>query len=561
MNGPSPGYLGDIMASMPGGLTATPVGAPANPFGLNLGNPQPVALPPPPAPATAPAGPPEAPPAPGQIMSGGGPPGPLMSSAPVGAPAPAQPPPPDVSGPQFPLRQVGGPGVANIPAKETELRGPHLLAAQDQRNVAEANTIDHVAQRNAQAAEVDYGMALDQARQAQVHQEAADQAGAERAQELQQRQQEFDSSVKALSKMSVDPDRFWASRSTGQKVSAMVSIALGGFLQGARGGSNMGLDMINSQIDRDLKAQEFAYNASRDTANAKQTAFGLAMQKYGSVDAARAAARAAALDTVQAQMAQSAAMWKGTDAANRADMAIASLQDEKMKQIAQGIMFAPSRQVAVGPRWVDPHTGISYDEKQAQEVSKEYRGYGFDIGKEGAKTYGQAVLEGIKGEQKQGDKADEGASKIAAAVQSTGVPKARALAEGARESLVNSPVGVTERLFENPTVHKALYGQQAAEREQSWTAFKSETLHALSGAAISPTEQARFDKQLEGAKDTASRLKAIRDVQATLDAQERTAMANGDPRAQAAYMRNKSAAQTSGPGAMSGIQSFKPAGK
>lgn len=294
--------------------------------------------------------------------------------------------------PQFDLRPVGGGGVQTIAAHETEMRGPSLLRAQGARNQAVEDTVGRVADRNADLAAAEYGMALDQERGARAREQAAAQSLAERDEEMAQRQQDFDQSVKALSKMSVDPDRFWASRSTGQKISGLIGIALGGL-----GGSNAGMNIINQAIERDIKAQEFAYGAARDTANAKQTAFGMAMQKYGQIDAARSMARAAALDAVIAQTQQMAALSKGTEAQNRADMALAALMDEKAQQVAQGVLFAPARQVAAPRMWQD-ESGLLYTDAEAKGLKKELRGYGADMGKQQAGFLADIGKEAFKGQ-------------------------------------------------------------------------------------------------------------------------------------------------------------------
>lgn len=553
----------------PGGLQVSFVGQPppSQNFGLPLGGgaaPGPVNLlgpnapppsqpapPPPQTSAPAPATPSHAPPA---------------SPPPAAGPSGAAP-----NGLQFPLTRLSGPGVVTVHAKETEMRGPTLLNAQARANQAAEGAIQAVQARNAEASAGEMAMYGEQARQAAIREDAAVASQAARDEELQYRQQDFDSSVRSLSKMSMDPDRFWATRSTGQKIGAMIGIALGGFVQGARGGSNVGMDVINQAIDRDLKAQEFAYNAAKDTAVAKQTAFGMAMQKYQNADQARAMARAAALDAVQAQLGQQAAMWKGTEAANRANIAMADLEAQKRNEIQQGIAFTPTHQVAVGATYVDPTTGLRYNENQAHDLAKEYRGYGEKLGEINAKGTQDAYLKAIEAAMKQSEEKTKGARDeakgVASTLQQAGVPKSRAAAERARQALVDNPISTAERALpfarigaENPMLHKSLFGQNKSEREQAWTNFKSQVLHELSGAAISEGEMRRFNAQLEGAGDTESRLAAIRDIQGQLDSVERNAMAQASPEGQSVYLENKRKAQTSGPSSLSSIGSFKPTG-
>jgi hypothetical protein len=296
----------------------------------------------------------------------GAPPVAAVAPTPAAAAAPAGPTPsPGPAGDPQADRYVpigGGPQV--VAAREMDLRGPTLKAAQSHSNEVAGETIGNIGGRNEDAAAAEFGMYVNQERQAHSRQRAAEQAAAERDEELYQRQQDFDQSVKSLSQASLDPDRFWSSRSTAQKVSGMIGIALGGFLRGARGGSNPALDMINTAIERDIKAQEFGYMAARDGAQQKQTAFALAMQKYNSVDAARSLARASAMDAVQAQLGQAKAQYAGTEAANRADMAMAQLEQDKTNQIAQGIRFIPQQVVGGQRKFLDRRFGTLLTENQ-----------------------------------------------------------------------------------------------------------------------------------------------------------------------------------------------------
>ena len=92
------------------------------------------------------------------------------------------------------------------------MRGPTLLNAQARANQAAEGAIQAVQARNAEASAGEMAMYGEQARQAAIREDAAVASQAARDEELQYRQQDFDSSVRSLSKMSMDPDRFWATR-------------------------------------------------------------------------------------------------------------------------------------------------------------------------------------------------------------------------------------------------------------------------------------------------------------------------------------------------------------
>ena len=510
-------------------------------LGAPGGMPAPLPTPPP-----APAGPP--PPGPDPTLDPVGmvsraPPGPSSSQAPPPAPAPPpQGPPPQGPegplGPQFDLQRISGGGVQTIAAHETEMRGPSLLRAQGARNEAVQDTVGRVAERGQDQAAIEYATALDQERGARAREQAAAQSLAERDEEMAGRQQDFDQSVKALSKMSVDPDRFWASRSTGQKISGLIGIALGGL-----GGSNAGMNIINQAIERDIKAQEFAYGAARDTANAKQTAFGMAMQKYGQIDAARSMARAAALDAVIAQTQQMAALSKGTDAQNRADMALAALMDEKAQQVAQGVLFAPARKVATGGMWRG-RFGLTYTDAEAKGIQKEYRGYGFEQGKLQSGFLADVGKEVVKGQIEGGKKADDGARAISSQLQQAGVPQARAAAELALQALNKSEGGFLEGTMRGyaPGATKLVASQDANAREQAYANFSNAAIKAMMGNATE-AEVARAEGALGNAKDPAARRRAIAMTLETLSSIEKNAKAGASPAAQAEFDARRQAAE------------------
>lgn len=71
----------------------------------------------------------------------------------------------------------------------------------------------------------------------------------------QQRMDTLISEADRLSKTPPNPERWWSSRSTGQKVAAFVSAILGGLAAPSMGGRNVGLEQIRKNIDDDIAAQ------------------------------------------------------------------------------------------------------------------------------------------------------------------------------------------------------------------------------------------------------------------------------------------------------------------
>lgn len=86
----------------------------------------------------------------------------------------------------------------------------------------------------------------------------------------------------------INPNAYWENRSTGQKVSMALGVALGGFGT-AFGGTNYAQDFLNKQIDRDIDAQ-------KKRADQHQTLLGAYERLYGEGNAAVNATKATMLD-------------------------------------------------------------------------------------------------------------------------------------------------------------------------------------------------------------------------------------------------------------------------
>lgn len=80
-----------------------------------------------------------------------------------------------------------------------------------------------------------------------------------------------------------------------------LSIALGGWVQGLKGGENPGLKIVNDSIESEISSQRAKWEALKDQAAGARTDFGQAMQLYGDPNMAEADMRMRAL-TLAANM-------------------------------------------------------------------------------------------------------------------------------------------------------------------------------------------------------------------------------------------------------------------
>jgi len=414
------------------------------------------------------------------------------------------------------------PVIGGTPARELHTRGPqqdaHLMASFDP--LADAAT--HADFRNQVMADREELVYEAQAEEALKRQEAAERVAVRRTQELQTLEQDYKSQVSRLGKMHLDDNRWWAKKSTGDKIGTLALVFLGSIAALGGNGQNMAYEAVKKEIDDDLEAQKFDYRAGLEQAKGAQTSFAMAMDRYGQEDAANAVARAAALDFAAAKVGQLAAQWKGAESANNADVLRAQLIAEKERTIAAGFKFIPA---AIGRKYQMSARGQMIPglvpEAMAQKIAIE-RGVApaERIDEERFKGGVQLAVESAK----QRGKPDEGARFIAEKLQTAGVPQARALAEKALASLTKSPGGAGEAALRavtegNPVFSygaKQALGDDANLRELDYHTFKNAAMKAVAGN-VTASEERRLDKSLGDASDPVTRRHAVLSTLAMLD--------------------------------------------
>lgn len=165
--------------------------------------------------------------------------------------------------------------------------------------------------------------------QAQAHADAAmeqarlyeEQAIDLKVQEVarQTQMQNLDKQIATLQKdiasQKIDPNRMWTNASTGNRVTAGISLLLGGLSQGLTGAkSNPAMDVINNAIDRDIDAQKAELGK-------KQNLLSLNLQKYGRLDQAFQATKMQIMAVTQAQINQQASKMGSKQALAAAQVA------------------------------------------------------------------------------------------------------------------------------------------------------------------------------------------------------------------------------------------------
>lgn len=121
----------------------------------------------------------------------------------------------------------------------------------------------------------------------------------------------------------LDPDRYWASMSTGGKISSAIGMILGGLGAGLSHGPNLAMAVIDKAIDRDIDAQKLEIGK-------KQNALAHYMQETGDIRLAQQLAKADARDVFAAQLSAAALKFGGPQAQAALEQQIGALRQKNV---------------------------------------------------------------------------------------------------------------------------------------------------------------------------------------------------------------------------------------
>lgn len=134
---------------------------------------------------------------------------------------------------------------------------------------------------------------------------------------------------------SVDPGRYWASRSTGGKIAGIIGLALGAIGAG-NDGINRAAGMMTQAIDRDIDAQkaehEIRLKKGQQSIDAAQSLYSMMHSRLGDDRAAMAAAHAAAYQRAAMQLEQAAAKYASPMAQAQGKAAAAVMYQKAAEQ-------------------------------------------------------------------------------------------------------------------------------------------------------------------------------------------------------------------------------------
>jgi hypothetical protein len=134
---------------------------------------------------------------------------------------------------------------------------------------------------------------------------------------------------------SIDPNRYWSSKSTGQKVMASIGMALGGL----GGHGNQAIDVLKSAIDRDVDAQKTDMEKKRIGLQGQQNVYKMMLDQFGDQRAAESATKASLLNIAEMQVKQIAAQYQGPKIQAEAQKLLGNIALEKGKAAQEFMGF------------------------------------------------------------------------------------------------------------------------------------------------------------------------------------------------------------------------------
>jgi hypothetical protein len=143
--------------------------------------------------------------------------------------------------------------------------------------------------------------------------------------ELDTAKGELDKSVAEFGSAKIDPNRYWANRTTGDKVLAGIGLFLGSFGQGG----NRAVEIINNAIKTDIDAQKADIETKKDVASAKKGIYSDMFSRFRDKRLAEEATRAAYLDNAMMKLKQIEAQYSGPETKAKSALLYGQLEQQK----------------------------------------------------------------------------------------------------------------------------------------------------------------------------------------------------------------------------------------
>lgn len=218
----------------------------------------------------------------------------------------------------------------------TDIQQPENVDQRDMLpSIPAMASIDLQQQAVGMAAQAGASRAMEQAAQIKTMQQEVEQmnkanleAQARENEMLQEKSAELDAEVDRVSQLKVDPNKFWADRSTGDKITLGISLFLGA-LGGARTGVNQAVNIIDQAINRDIEAQQANILQQTRGVDRKRGLLSDMRLRFKDNEQARAAVKMAYLQDAQMKVNEIAARYEAPEIRAKAAQMIGQLETQK----------------------------------------------------------------------------------------------------------------------------------------------------------------------------------------------------------------------------------------
>lgn len=186
----------------------------------------------------------------------------------------------------------------------------------------------------------------------------------------------------------LDPNHYWESKDTGQKVMAGIAIMLGGLAGGMSGkGGNVAMDIIHKGIDRDVDAQKFNIQKAQEGKlkeyDLENNMLAQMYKKFGNEDQAEAATRLLRLQQAQYLLNANASKYAAPEVQERTKQANMALDTQMagLKYQIANVAAQKAAQQQLG-QVLNGQQAANLPPSVIQQLPKEMRenyvpGYGF----------------------------------------------------------------------------------------------------------------------------------------------------------------------------------------
>lgn len=209
-----------------------------------------------------------------------------------------------------------------------------------------------------------------------------------RQQKIEARAQDLEAATAELATQKIDPNHYWADKSTGDKVMAGIGMFLGAIGAGHTDGVNLAAKNIQQAVDKDVEIQKANYDIKKDAVSAKAGLYTKMVERFKDTRAAEDATRIAYLDNAKLQVEAIAARHGGAETKAKAAMLVSQI--EQKKDILKASFIGQFQKMTPVDETTNPET-LDKDKRE-----RFVPGYGLALSKDDAEKMKSSVGNTIK---------------------------------------------------------------------------------------------------------------------------------------------------------------------